>query len=114
MRTPSPTVVTSTCRVVLENDLPDLDPVRRDVVTAFVAERLTALPGPMRLGVSVVALVVAAIHSVAGDRSLVKLSSISLPIVGEYFRLLRSLSYAYVWETWPDASPSGAVSSIPS
>ncbi len=30
-----------------------------------------------------------------------------LPVVGEYVRLLRSLAYAYVWDTWPDTSVTG-------
>ena len=30
------------------------------------------------------------------------LLSRSLPLLGEYPRLIRSLGYAYVWERWPD------------
>ena len=29
-------------------------------------------------------------------------------MLGEYVRLVRSLAYAYVWETWPDTAPDGA------
>jgi hypothetical protein len=31
-----------------------------------------------------------------------------LPLFGEYVRLIRSLGYAYVWETWPGTQPTGA------
>ena len=31
-----------------------------------------------------------------------------LPLLGEYVRLIRSLGYAYVWETWPQTRPTGA------
>ena len=30
-----------------------------------------------------------------------------LPVAGEYVRLMRSLTYAYIWETWPDTSAIG-------
>lgn len=31
-----------------------------------------------------------------------------LPLVAEYPRLVRSLSFAYIWEHWPHTSPTGA------
>jgi hypothetical protein len=111
MRTPPPSVVTSTCDIVLGHDFPDLTLDRRTIVVSFVARRLGALPGPMRLGVTVIALSVDVVRRVAGDRLVVRLSRMPLPLVGEYFRLLRSLSYAYVWETWPDTTPTGAPTS---
>lgn len=114
MRTPPPRVVSPTCDAVLGHDFPDLADDRRHLVVAFVVSRLTSLPGPMRLGVTVIALVVHALRLVGGDRLIVRLSSLPLPLVAEYFRLLRSLSYAYVWETWPDTRPSGAALGDPS
>ena len=114
MRTPPPNVVTPTCDLVLGHDFPDLDPDRRRIVVGFVVDRLGALPGPMRLGVTLVASLVAALRIVGGAGLVVRLSRLPLPLVAEYFRLLRSLSYAYVWETWPDSTPSGArVTKIP-
>lgn len=109
MRSPSARFVGPTCEVVLASDLPDLDDTRRRQVIEFVAERLTVLPGPMRLGVSVVAVLVGLVHRLVGPDAIVRLSHVGLPLVSEYFRLLRSLSYAYVWETWPTSSPTGAV-----
>lgn len=108
MRTPPPNVVTPTCDLVLGHDFPDLDADRRRTVVDFVATRLGALPGPMRLGVTLVALLVEATRIVGGTDFVVRLSRLPLPLVAEYFRLLRSLSYAYVWETWPDTTPTGA------
>ena len=31
-----------------------------------------------------------------------------LPLLAEYPRLIRSLAYAFVWETWPDTTSTGA------
>ena len=46
---------------------------------------------------------------VGGTRHVVRvLASRPLPVAGEYARLVRSLTYAYVWETWPDTTRSGA------
>ena len=101
-------MVTPTCDLVLGHDFPDLDADRRRTVVAFVVSRLGALPGPMRLGVTLVAFLVAASRIVGGDGLVVRLSRLPIPVVAEYFRLLRSLSYAYVWETWPDSTPTGA------
>lgn len=100
--------MTPTCDLVLGHDFPDLDADRRRIVVGFVATRLGALPGPMRLGVTLVALLVEAARIVGGTGLVVRLSRLPLPLVAEYFRLLRSLSYAYVWETWPDSTPTGA------
>ncbi|MEN9805270.1 MAG: hypothetical protein RIS41_2117 [Actinomycetota bacterium] len=102
--------MTSTCDIVLGHDFPDLAVDRRHVVVSFVVGRLGVLPGPMRLGVSVVATLVAGVRTLGGDGVIVRLSRMALPLVGEYFRLLRSLSYAYIWETWPDTTPTGAES----
>ncbi len=99
--------MTSTCDIVLGHDFPDLESERRRVVVSFVVGRLGGLPGPMRLGVSIVASLVAIVRVLGGDDMIVRLSRLGLPLVGEYFRLLRSLSYAYIWETWPDTTPTG-------
>lgn len=107
MWTPPPTVVSSTCTTVLAHDFPGLPTDRRRIVADFVASRLAVLPGPMRLGVTIIAHLIGALGTIGGERAVVRVSSLPLPLVGEYFRLLRSLSYAYVWETWPDTAPSG-------
>jgi hypothetical protein len=63
----------------------------------------------MRLGVGIVAAGVGGIARVAGTRRTVAfLARHPLPLLGEYVRLLRSLAYAYVWDTWPDTTSTGA------
>lgn len=107
MRTPAPTAVTSACDLVLADDFPELAADRRRIVSDFVVTRLGVLPGPMKLGVTVIASMIAVLRSVAGDSVVIRLSHRPFPLIGEYFRLLRSLSYAYIWETWPATTPTG-------
>lgn len=78
---------------------------------AFAGRRIAGLPTPMRLGVGVVALVVEGVGRLVGPARLTAtLARRPLPVLGEYVRLVRSLAYAYVWETWPDTAPDGAPS----
>jgi hypothetical protein len=49
--------------------------------------------------------------AVPGGRRLARaLASKPIPVLGEYPRLIRSLGYAYVWDRWPDTSPTGRAS----
>jgi hypothetical protein len=107
MKTLTPAVASPTCNVILAGDLPDLSPERRYVVVALVVDRLGRLPGPTRRGVLIVAFAVNLLRVVTTDAVISRLSHLPIPVVGEYFRLLRSLAYTYLWETWPDTSPSG-------
>ena len=69
-----------------------------------------ALPSPMRIGVGVVAVAVAGAGRLVGGGRVVRLlAARPLPVLGEYVRLVRSLGYAYVWETWPATTPTGGV-----
>ena len=62
----------------------------------------------MRLGVGAVATIVGGVGRLAGTaRVAAVLADHPLPIIGEYVRLVRSLAYAYIWETWPDTSAAG-------
>jgi hypothetical protein len=93
---------------VVAHDLPDLPPDRRAATVAFAGRRIDGLPSPMRLAVGIVAVVVGVVGRVAGTARVVGLlADRPLPVLGEYVRLVRSLTYAYVWETWPDTSVSG-------
>lgn len=109
MRAPSSAVVAPTCDAVLDHDLPGLDVARRREVVDFVCRRLTTLPTHMRWGVAAIAVVVDAWRRTAGPQRLVALSKRPLPLLGEYFRLIRSLSIAYIWEKWPDTQPDGRI-----
>jgi len=90
------------------HDLPALPAERRHEVVAFAARRVATLPTPMRLGVGVVAFVVDGGSRAVGRRRLAAfLADHPLPLCGEYVRLLRSLAYAYVWDTWPSTAVDG-------
>ena len=94
---------------VIANDLPALPAARRADVVAFAGRRIAGLPSPMKLGVGLVAVVLGALGRVVGPARLIRtLSDHPVPGLGDFVRLVRSLGYAYVWETWPATGPDGA------
>lgn len=94
---------------LLERELPDLDAARRDQTVVFVCRRVRVLPSPLLVGVTVLAVAVGVIAKLVGiGRVTTFLQGTGLPFVGELARLVRSLGFAYIWETWPDTSPTGA------
>ena len=96
---------------VVANDLPALPADRRAETVAFAGRRIAMLPSPIKLGVGATAILVDGLGRVMGLRRLVGLlAAHPLPVLGEYIRLVRSLAYAYVWDTWPDTEPDGAPS----
>lgn len=99
------------CDELVAHDLPELPAERRAAVVAFAGHRIAGLPSPMLLGVGAVAFLVGAFSRIVGRRRTVTvLASRPLPLLGEYVRLVRSLAYAYVWETWPDTTTRGGAS----
>jgi hypothetical protein len=105
---PPPGLVTDFCDHVLLHDLPDLPADRRRSTVEFTVRRVTGLPSPMKVAVGAVALVVGALGRILGTGRVVRvLATRPLPVLGEYVRLMRSLTYAYVWDTWPDTTHSG-------
>lgn len=101
-------VVAPVAHAIVALDLPHLPVTRRRATVEFVCRRIDDLPDVTRAAV----LAVAAIHRVAvalpgGDRVLARATARPLPLLGEYVRLVRSLTTAYVWETWPDTEPDG-------
>lgn len=71
--------------------------------------RVDGLPSVMRIGVLMIAAVLRVALALPGGAAMLRvLARTPLPLVGEYVRLIRSLGYAYVWETWPDTRPDGA------
>ena len=106
---PSLTLVGPFADRLLAADLPALDDHRRAEVTAFTAQRVDGMPSVMRIGVVCIAALVRVGLAAPGGGSLVGfLARHPLPLVGEYVRLVRSLGYTYVWETWPDTRPDGS------
>ena len=102
------------CHHLLVVDLPALPPERRAAAVGFTAARASTLPTPMRIGVGLVAAMVETAGRVAGHGRVARLlARRPLPIVGDYVRMLRSLNFAYVWETWPDTAADGAPSPRP-
>jgi len=94
---------------LLALDLPELDRPRRAEVVAFAARRVDGLPSIMRIGVLIIATLFRVALLVPGSSAFVRfVARTPLPLFGEYVRLIRSLGYAYVWETWPGTQPTGA------
>lgn len=105
---PALPIVGSFAERLLARELPDLPAARRTEVVAFVAHRVDALPSFTRFGVIVLGCLFRAVLAVPGGWTATRaVLALPLPLVAEYPRLVRSLSFAYVWEHWPATSPSG-------
>ncbi|MCB0965529.1 MAG: hypothetical protein KDB37_01730 [Ilumatobacter sp.] len=89
-------------------ELPDLPDDRRASTVAFVSHRAHQVPGPLRAGVTLLSVATGVAERVVEpDRVVAFLRSTELPLVGELARMVRSLAFAYVWETWPSTTPTG-------
>lgn len=94
---------------LLATDLPGLTADRRRLTVAFVERRVAVLPSIMRFGVRTIGGAIDALGRVLGaDRVRRLVLRLPLPLVAEYPRLIRSLGYAHVWETWPDSRVDGS------
>lgn len=106
---PALDVVGSFAERLLAFELPDLAPDERREAVAFVARRVETLPSFTRFGVYTLGYVFRALLWLPGGWGITRLLlALPLPLVSEYPRLMRSLAFAYVWEHWPDTTPSGA------
>ncbi|MEM9041816.1 MAG: hypothetical protein AAGD33_18145 [Actinomycetota bacterium] len=95
--------------VLLADDLPSLPADRRADTVALIERRIERLPSVTRFGVRIISFGVDAVARVAGaDRARRLATGVELPLLAEYPRLVRSLGYAHVWETWPDSAVDGA------
>lgn len=95
---------------LLALELPDLPNDRRAETVSFVCGRCQTVPSPLKLGIATLTIAVGLSQRVLGnDRTTVFLQGTSLPFVGELARIVRSLGFTFVWETWPATSPTGAV-----
>lgn len=93
---------------LLALELPDLPNERRAETVAFVCRRTREVPTPLKLGVTTLTVAVGLSHrAIGGDRTTAFMRSTSLPFVSELARMVRSLGFAFIWETWPDTSPTG-------
>jgi hypothetical protein len=96
---------------LLAIDLPDLDAQRRATTITFIEARVAVLPSFTRFGVFAISFTLDAISRIVGLRRVISIvGSKPLPLLAEYPRLIRSLAYAFVWETWPSTTSSGAAS----
>jgi hypothetical protein len=93
---------------LLGSDLPSLPDDRRRAAVEFIGRRVRVLPSITRFGVLVIAGFVHAVGMIFGhDRVRRIVLRLPLPLLAEYPRLIRSLGYAYIWETWPDTDVDG-------
>lgn len=94
-------------------ELPDLPSDRLETTVEFVCRRAQQVPGPLRAGVTLLAVATGvAERAVDPDRIVGFMRTTELPLVGELARMVRSLAFAFVWETWPDTTPTGAPGSV--
>lgn len=94
---------------LLARDLPALEVERRAGAIEFVERRVAALPSVTKLGVTSISWGVDLVRRVAGDERMLDLATrLPLPLWSEYPRLVRSLAYTYIWETWPQTQVDGA------
>jgi hypothetical protein len=97
--------------LLLTADLPELPDERRADVVEFVQRRANGVPSFTRFGLTVIALLYHCVMFFPGGRRIARaLASKPIPLLGEYPRLVRSLGFAYVWDRWPDTSPTGRAS----
>lgn len=94
---------------LLALELPDLPDDRRADAVSFACRRADEVPSPLKLGISVLTAAVGlAQRGLGGDTTTTFLQGTSLPFVGELARMVRSLAFAFIWESWPNTSPTGA------
>jgi hypothetical protein len=98
---------------LLASDLPGLDRLRRAAAVAFIVRRVDGLPSVTRIGVLLIATLVRPLLVLPAQVGVVRrLGRTRLPLFGEYPRLVRSLGYAFIWETWPDTAPDGTMAEV--
>jgi hypothetical protein len=93
---------------LLRSDLPGLPGEHLAQTVEFIERRVVELPSITRLGVRVIGRSVDLLGIVCGrQRALTAVTARPLPLLAEYPRLVRSLGYAYIWETWPSTAVDG-------
>ncbi len=108
-RSPTTTPVGRFADRLLARDLPQLDAGRRAATVSFIQARVDGLASFTRFGVVVISRLVDVFGRIVGaSRALDVVIRLPLPLVSEYPRLVRSLGYTYVWETWPATALDGS------
>jgi hypothetical protein len=98
---------------LLADELPGLPPDRLAAAVAFTCRRASQTPSPLRLGVTGLSLGLAAVQRLVGvPRATDLVRGSRLPLVGELPRMVRSLAFAYIWETWPNTQPDGSPAGV--
>lgn len=104
----TPSTVARFADGLLATELPLLSEDRRREVIGFIGRRVRVLPSFTRFGVLAIGRFLDLVGIVIGHARVRRLAvSLPLPFVAEYPRLIRSLGFAYVWETWPDTTVEG-------
>lgn len=106
------TVAQPTVELLLRHDFPALPVAHRKTAVAFTLRRLDALPQPLFWGVAGVAVSLRFVALMTGPKVLLWVGTKPIPLVSEFFRLVRSLSYSFIWENWPDTAPDGSLRSV--
>lgn len=107
-RASTPSTVARFADGLLSHELPLLADDRRREVIEFIGRRVRVLPSFTRFGVLAIGRSLDIAGMVVGHSNVRRLvTSVPIPLLAEYPRLVRSLGFAYVWETWPDTTVDG-------
>ncbi|WP_040495767.1 hypothetical protein [Ilumatobacter nonamiensis] len=105
----TPRTVARFAEGLLAADLPLLADDRRHETVEFIGRRVGVLPSITRFGVLAIGAGVDTAGMIVGHHRVRRvITRLPLPLLAEYPRLVRSLGYAYIWETWPDTDVNGA------
>lgn len=93
---------------LLAAELPLLSTDRRAETVEFIGRRVAVLPSFTRFGVQTIGWTLHLAGLLVGHANVRHfVTSVPLPLLSEYPRLIRSLGFAFVWETWPDTTVDG-------
>ena len=96
---------------LLSHDLPALDAEPRRQTVASIEKRVAVLPSVTRFGVRLIGAAVDVLMRLVGSgRTIGVVTWKPIPLLSEYPRLVRSLGYAFIWETWTTTRVDGGAS----
>ncbi len=104
----TPSTVARFADGLLSHELPLLSDDRRREAIDFIGRRVLVLPSFTRFGVLAIGRFVDVAGMIIGHANVRRMvTTFPIPLLAEYPRLVRSLGFAYVWETWPDTTVEG-------